>query len=212
MKALLTGFDAFGGALSNPSGEIALALAAELPPPPYSDVTAVVLPTVYSLAAARIIEAIEQMDPDVIVLFGLAASAAELRLERFALNVADSPEQDNAGSVLTATAVVADGPDAFSTRLDLATVAGRASADGHSPSISNHAGTFVCNYVYYTVLHRLAATGSRTDALFVHVPWSLPAPPESAAPAPGTALSLPVLAAARAVLAAVPAARRASAA
>jgi pyroglutamyl-peptidase len=172
MKALITGFEAFGGAAANPSAEIAARLAQIAPPAPLDTIESVVLPTVYQEAARHVREALAKSQPDLVVMFGLAARADRYRLERFAVNVADSPDPDNAGSILAGEPVVGSGPAAYRSGLDVAAIAARCA--GHGPSVSNHAGTFVCNYAYFTVLHEIAVAGAATQALFVHVPWTLP--------------------------------------
>lgn len=175
MKALVTGFDAFGGATANPSAEIAARLSRTSPPPPVDTLESLLLPTVYTEAARRMCNALATGRPDLIVMFGLAARTDCFRLERFAVNVADCPDPDNAGSVLEGQSIVGDGPAAYRTALDVGAIAARCGELGpHRPAVSNHAGSFVCNFAYFSVLHEIATTGARTAAVFVHVPWSLP--------------------------------------
>ena len=181
MRLMVSGFEPFGGDSTNPSREIALGLGAGPPPEPFSDCACLVLPTEYEDAAARLLGAVNAGRPDVLIMFGLAARSTAYRLERFALNLADCVDADNAGCVKRDAQIASDGPAALRTDLDLEWIANRTFAlTGHAPQISNHAGTFVCNFVYYSVLSQFALSqfaveAPNTTALFVHVPWAVDA-------------------------------------
>ncbi len=164
MTILITGFDAFGEHGSNPAEHIVQCLSGEVP--------TLLLPTRYDRAAALALEAIDLQTPDAVVMFGLAAKRQGMELERFALNVIESSVPDNDGIVGAGLPVVANGPAAYRTGVDLVAVQGRMVMAGHAVGISNHAGSFVCNHLYYSVLHALAERGQGRQALFVHVPWS----------------------------------------
>jgi pyroglutamyl-peptidase len=164
MTILITGFDAFGDHASNPAEHIVRRLAGEEP--------TLLLPTRYDRAAALALDAIERLRPETVVMFGLAAKRQTMELERFALNIIESPVPDNDGVVGAGLPVVADGPAAYRTSVDLVAVRGRMAVAGHAVGISNHAGSYVCNHLYYSVLHALAERGQGPRAVFVHVPWS----------------------------------------
>ena len=175
MRALISGFDPFAGMTVNPSAMLVEALAKEPAVEPFERVDAIVLPTVYARAAPHLIAAIRTLEPDLVMMFGLARRSDTIRLERFALNVADCSDPDNDGVVLAGAPVSSDGPTACATGLDLGAIVERFDVDGvASPRISNYAGTFVCNHVYYSVLQHREASGAVFEGLFVHIPPALP--------------------------------------
>lgn len=168
-RLLVTGFDAFGGRAFNPAEAIVRRLAEA---PPVSDFHALVLPTVYGEAARLALAAIEDRRPDLVVLFGLAESAAGLRLERFGLNSIDAPAADNAGAARPGEPVIPGAPHAFATPIDVHALAARLVPRVPDVSVSTNAGGYVCNHLYCSVLHAIETRGLATRALFVHVPWT----------------------------------------
>jgi pyroglutamyl-peptidase len=176
MKALITGFDAFGPHAFNPSGALAAALAERRPDflDPASECLG--LPTRYGAARALLTAALDRLRPDVALLFGLAASTQAIRLERFALNMNDAAAPDNAGEVASGLPIAADGPIAYATGFDLDPLLARLRGHGFDVVASSYAGGYVCNHAYYTALHRIAVTGLACKALFVHLPET---PPEA---------------------------------
>jgi pyroglutamyl-peptidase len=168
-RLLVTGFDAFGGRTFNPAEAIVRRLAAA---PPVGDFHALVLPTVYAEAARLTIGAVEDLHPDLVVMFGLAETAAGLRLERFGLNSIDAPLADNAGAARAGEPVVPGAAAAFATSIDVHALASRVATAVPDVSVSSHAGGYVCNHLYCSVLHAIESRGLSSRALFVHVPWT----------------------------------------
>jgi len=167
---LLTGFEPFGGESVNPSWEIARALdgwACE-----GHRVHAALLPCVFGDALLRLDEALAAYRPALVVCLGLAGGRTEISVERVAINVDDARIPDNSGRQPIDAAVEPGGPAAYFSTLPIKAIARDVGAAGLAASVSNTAGTFVCNHVFYALMHRLAMRPGLAQARggFVHVP------------------------------------------
>ncbi|WP_313277436.1 pyroglutamyl-peptidase I [Timonella senegalensis] len=165
-RVLLTGFEPFDGASSNPSIDAVELLADE--GLPAIDIVGRALPVEFAAGAQRLRELIAQCEPDVVVCVGLASGRNEVSVERVAVNVADARIPDNGGARPVDEELVAGGPAAYFSTLPIKSAVLAARAAGVAAGISNTAGTYVCNAAMY---HALDATqGSGTRAGFIHVP------------------------------------------
>ena len=169
---LLTGFEPFGGESVNPSWEIARALdgwACE-----GRTVRAVQLPCAFGDALGRLDEALAAHRPELVVCLGQAGGRTEISLERAALNVDDARIPDNLGRQPIDAAVVPGGPVAYFSTLPIKALARDLRDAGVAAAVSNTAGTFVCNHVFYALMHRLATVPALAHARggFVHVPYT----------------------------------------
>jgi pyroglutamyl-peptidase len=164
---LLTGFEPFAGDATNPSGE-AVHLVGERWAGPEDLVTAV-LPVTFSGATARMRELIGEHRPDVVIATGLAGGRAAITPERVAINLADARIPDNDGAQPLDEPVEASGPAAYFATLPVKAIAAAMADAGVPAAVSHSAGTFVCNA---TMCAALAASGDRTRAGFIHVPWA----------------------------------------
>src|SRR5262249_60108677 len=116
-----------------------------------------------------------------VVCLGVGRDRDALCLDRVALNLDDCEEPDNAGQSPAGQLIVADGPLAYWSTLPLERIRQALRARDVRVRITNHAGTYVCNHVFYVARHELETLGSRAPCGFIHVP--LPAAePESKAP------------------------------
>ncbi|HEU4778041.1 MAG TPA: pyroglutamyl-peptidase I [Telluria sp.] len=176
---LLTGFEPFNKETVNPAWEAVRALDG-VSGDGYV-VRAVQLPCVFGEAIRAIGEAIVQYDPALVIAVGQAGGRVDMSVERVAINVDDAPIMDNAQRQLVDEPVVAGGPAAYFSTLPIKAIVGALRADGIPASVSQTAGTFVCNHVFYGLMHRTA--GTRVKAGFIHIPYL----PEQAARHPGTA-------------------------
>lgn len=170
-RILVTGFDAFGGDAINPSWLAARALHGKRIAG--HRVVAAQLPTVFdeSLKVLRALLRVHR--PALVLCLGQAGGRAALSLERVAINVNDARIADNAGSQPIDTPVVAGAPVAYFTRLPIKAMHQAMQRAGVHAEVSQTAGTFVCNHVFYGLMHELA-TGRGFKAVrggFVHVPW-----------------------------------------
>ncbi len=151
---LLTGFEPFGGESVNPSWEIACALDGW--DCEGRTVRAVRLPCAFGDALQALDDALAAHRPELVVCLGQAGGRAEISLERAAINVDDARIPDNLGRQPIDAAVVPDGPAAYFSTLPIKALARDLRAAGVAAAVSNTAGTFVCNHVFYALMHRLA--------------------------------------------------------
>lgn len=179
MKALVTGFEPFGGDWLNPS----LEAVRRLPPRLGGlEIATGALPVVFDAALATLREAIAATGPDIVLGVGLAGGRAELSLERVAINIDDARIADNAGNRPIDRRIVAGGPAAYFATLPIKASAAALREAGLPAAISNSAGTFVCNHVFYGLMHEAAHAPKPFRAGFLHVPYL----PSQAARQPGT--------------------------
>jgi len=181
VNVLLTGFEPFDKDPVNPSWEVARALDGWQCAG--ATVRAVQLPCVFGQAIERLDEALLQWQPTLVISLGLAGGRVDITPERVAINVDDARIADNGGQQPVDTAVVHGGPAAYFSTLPIKAIVRDLRAQGLPASVSNTAGTFVCNHIFYALMHRLAKRGdpSRTRGGFVHLPWL----PQQAARTPG---------------------------
>jgi pyroglutamyl-peptidase len=169
---LLTGFEPFGGEAVNPSWEIARALDGW-----HCEgrvVRTALLPCAFGDALQRLDDALAAWQPELVLCLGQAGGRTEISIERAALNVDDARIPDNLGRQPIDAAVVAGGPAAYFSTLPIKAGARDLRAAGIAAAVSNTAGTFVCNHVFYALMHRLATLPAlaRTRGGFVHVPYT----------------------------------------
>lgn len=182
---LVTGFEPFGGDMLNPSWEAARALDGER----LGDAVFAArrLPCVVDDAGPVLIDAIEEVDPALVVCLGLAGGRTDISIERVAINVVDARIPDNAGRQPVDEPVVEGGPTAYFSTLPIKAMLRALHDDGIPASISSTAGTYVCNAVFYALSHYIATTRPSLRGGFVHVPY-LPAMATRHAAAPSLAL------------------------
>ena len=173
---LLTGFEPFNGAAINPSWEAVRALDGWSGPG--FAVVARQLPCVFGTALDVLRESIAGVKPDIVIAVGQAGGRSEISLERVAINVDDASIRDNAGNQPVDTPVAADGPAAYFTTLPVKAIVKALRLRGFPSGVSQTAGTFVCNHVFYGLMHH--AVGQPVKAGFIHVPFL----PEQAADRP----------------------------
>lgn len=167
---LLTGFEPFGGAAVNPSWEAVRLLDG------WSGdgfkVEVRLLPCVFGRAAEELLAFVDGLRPDVAIAVGLAGGRPEISIERIAINVDDARLADNAGRQPIDVPIAADGPAAYFTNLPIKAMVAAIRERGVKAGVSQTAGTFVCNHVFYALMHHLR--GQSVKAGFIHVPF-LPA-------------------------------------
>ena len=165
-KLLITGFDPFGGESVNPAYEAVCLLP---------DVVAEIklckleVPTEFVRSGAVLRDALAAERPDAVLCVGQAGGRAAITPERVAINLMDARIPDNAGFQPVDQPVVPGGPAAYFATLPVRRMAEAIEKAGIPAQISNTAGTYVCNDVFYRLLHRYRDTGKRVG--FVHVPF-----------------------------------------
>lgn len=182
-RVLVAGFEPFENDAVNPAWEIARALdgwACE-----GAVVRAVQLPCVFGRAIDALDAALTGPPLQLVLCVGAAGGRTEISMERAALNIDDARIPDNAGQQPIDLPVVKDGPAAYFSTLPIKAMVRDMRAAGLPAAVSNSAGTFVCNHIFYALMHRLATRPAlaHTRGGFVHVPYL----PEQAASKPGVA-------------------------
>ena len=164
---LLTGFEPFEGDTVNPSREAVRMLHGRRVCG--HRIVARVLPVEFGTSLAMLRRAIRETQPSLVLCTGLAASRATISLERIAINVDDARIPDNAGRQPIDLPVVAGGADAYFTTLPIKAIHAALRDAGIPSEVSQSAGTFVCNHVFYGLMHVLRGR-RRIRAGFMHVP------------------------------------------
>ncbi len=184
---LLTGFEPFGGESVNPAWLVAQALHGQTIAG--AKVQALCWPTEFGKAITHLQLALKQRRPSLVLVLGQAAGRADLTVERVAINVDDARIPDNAGAAPIDEAIVARGPAAYFSSLPIKAMVAAMQNAGLPASVSQTAGTFVCNHVFYGLMHALRRRPG-VRAGFMHVPLL----PEQAAAQGGEVLppSLPL--------------------
>ena len=166
---LLTGFEPFGDETINPSWEAVRALQGTRIGG--HRIEARCLPVVFGDANRQLRKAIAETKPVLVVCVGQAGGRAQLSLERVAINVDDARRPDNAGNAPIDAAIVADGPTAYFTSLPIKRLRQALQRAGIPAEVSQTAGTYVCNHVFYGLMHALRNKRGLRGG-FVHIPYS----------------------------------------
>ena len=168
MKALVTGFEPFGGEPINPALEALRRL-----PPRLGALTLAtrVLPTAFGRTLGALENAVLTTAPDIVLCLGLAGGRAALSLERVAINIDDARIPDNDGLQPIDLPVVAGGPAAYFATLPIKAATAALRQAGLPAVVSNSAGTFVCNHVFYGLMHLAAMRQPGLRGGFLHLPY-----------------------------------------
>jgi len=177
-RVLLTGFDPFGGEALNPSWEAVRRLDGEVVHG--HRVVAEQLPTRFGDSLRRLRTVLTRIKPALVICVGQAGGRSRVSLERVALNVDDARIADNAGKQPIDRPVVRGAPAAYFTSLPIKAQLAALQTAGLPAEISQTAGTFVCNHVFYGLMHALRDTPQIRGG-FVHIPFL----PEQAVTHPG---------------------------
>ena len=168
MKALVTGFDAFGGDKVNPSILAVRRLKRRLNG---IAIHTVELPTSYARSPIVLRAAIHEVQPDIVLGVGQAGGRAELCLERVAINVQDARIKDNDGKQPIDRPVVRDGPAGYFATLPIKACVAEMRKAGLPAAVSNTAGTFVCNHILYSLMDMASRSARPFRGGFLHVPY-----------------------------------------
>ena len=176
MKILMTGFDAFGGEAVNPSW---LSVNRTCQEAGGLTVIGACLPTEFSASLAQLQQLVETHRPDLIIAVGQAGGRSGISLERVAINIDDARIPDNAGWQPIDEPIHPAGEAAYFSTLPIKAIVQALRSAGIPAEVSNSAGTYVCNHVFYGLMH-LCRHIPGMRAGFVHIPYL----PEQAARLP----------------------------
>ncbi|WP_036770192.1 pyroglutamyl-peptidase I [Photorhabdus australis] len=166
---LITGFDPFDNETINPSWEAAKQLQGRRLCG--ARVEARQLPCVFDVSLACLYAAIDEIQPDLVISVGQAGGRPDITVERVAININDARIPDNQGNKPINTPIVVTGPAAYFSTLPINAIVKGLRKAGVPASISQTAGTFVCNHVMYGLLHHLAHTNPEIRGGFIHIPY-----------------------------------------
>lgn len=162
---LITGFDPFGGATVNPSWE-----AVERLPERIGNwkLCKLQIPTVFGLAAKTVLEKAQEVTPGAILCLGVAVGRSAVTPERIGINVRSARIPDNRGNQPSEEPVIPGGPDGLFSTMNVSAMAAAIEKLGLPGTVSNTAGTFVCNDTLYALLHHYRDSSVKVG--FIHVP------------------------------------------
>lgn len=166
-KLLLTAFTPFDGEKINPALE-----AVKLVKDRIGNLLIVKLevPTVFGKSIDTVREAIEREKPDFVLSIGQAGGRAEITPERVAINLDDARIPDNEGNQPIDETIFPDGENAYFSTLPVKAMVEAIRKEGLPSSLSNSAGTYVCNHLMYGILYYLDKRPGM-KAGFIHVPY-----------------------------------------
>ena len=169
MKALVTGFEPFGGDAINPSS-----LAVGRLKQQYGSVIVhtATLPCSFERSTRVLQDVIEKVTPDIVLCVGLAGGRSELCLERVGINVQDARIRDNDGKQPIDKPVVEGGPAAHFATLPIKACVAAMRQAGLAAAVSNTAGTFVCNHILYALMDIAGRHPTLLRGGFLHVPYA----------------------------------------
>ncbi|CTQ51938.1 Pyrrolidone-carboxylate peptidase [Roseibium album] len=168
---LLTGFEAFGNTPVNPAEQVANRLDGEVIEG--ARIVSRIIPNTFFVCIDAVKAALNEIGAEAVVMMGEYGGRATITVERIALNINDSTRyglKDNAGVELQDQPTAEDGPLAYQSTLPIRAMV-KAMRDGGVPAdISDTAGTFCCNHLFYGIRHHLAVTDSAVRAGWIHLP------------------------------------------
>ena len=170
MKVLVTGFDPFGGEKLNPALEAIKSLPSEIRG---AEVRWLEVPTVFYKSAKILEEEIRIYQPDIVLCIGQAGGRKGLTPERVAINQDDARIQDNEGNQPIDLPIRPDGASAYFSSLPIKAMVQAIKVVGLPASISNTAGTFVCNHLMYQALYLVEKKFPHVKAGFMHIPYMM---------------------------------------
>ena len=166
-KLLLTAFTPFDGERINPALEAVKLVKDKIG---NLEIIKLEVPTVFGKSIDTVREAIEREKPDFVLSIGQAGGRAEITPERVAINLNDARIPDNEGNQPIDEPIFPDGENAYFSTLPVKAMVEAIRREGLPSSLSNSAGTYVCNHLMYGVLYYLDKRPSM-KAGFIHVPY-----------------------------------------
>lgn len=168
MKFLITGFDPFGGQKINPAIEAVKRLPDQIEK---AEIIKLEIPTIFNESARIVKEAIEKNKPDYVINVGQAGGRAAITPERIAINLNEGSIPDNAGYKPVGEKIQVKGAAAYFTQLPIKAEVKAIRNVGLPAYISNTAGTYVCNHIFYQVQYLRATQFPNIKTGFIHIPF-----------------------------------------
>ena len=168
MKILVTGFDPFDGEKINPAIEAVKRLPDTIK---NAEIIKLEIPTAFNKCAEIVEKKIAEEKPDYVLNIGQAGGRAAITPERVAININDGQIPDNDGYRPLGEAIREDGDAAYFTQLPIRAEVKAVRDAGLPAEISNTAGTYVCNHIFYQVQYMRAKKFPYIKAGFIHIPF-----------------------------------------
>lgn len=168
MKILVTSFDPFGGEAINPAYEVVKGLPSEIKG---AEIIKLQVPTAFGESAELVKQAIDIHHPDVVLHLGQAGGRSAITPERIAINLDDARIPDNAGQQPIDQTIQEDGLPAYFSNLPVKAMVDSIRDAGIPSTVSNSAGTFVCNHLMYQSLYLSHQLADSFKAGFIHIPY-----------------------------------------
>ncbi len=170
LRILLTGFEPFGGETINPSMEAIRQLDLTTFP---AEIYLYEVPVAFYDSSRYVIERIHEIQPDIIMMIGQAGGRKDVSIERIAINVDDSAIPDNNGVLPKDDPISIFGESAYFSTLPIKAIVENIRKLHIPCHVSNSAGTYVCNHLFYSVMHELHERHMKhIKAGFIHVPYA----------------------------------------
>ena len=167
MKILVTGFDPFENEPTNPAIESVKKIDDEIEG---AKIVKLEIPTVFQKSADVVEAKIREIKPDVVLSVGQAGGRYGITVERVAINQDDARIKDNEGNQPIDVKIREDGQSAYFASVPIKAMVEEIKKEKLPASVSNTAGTFVCNHIMYQDLY-LAEKYGNIKAGFIHVPY-----------------------------------------
>lgn len=168
MKILITAFDPFGEDVINPALEAVKLVADKIG---NATVVKQEVPTVFRKSIEVVAEAIRREKPDAVICVGQAGGRFDLTPERVAINVDDARIKDNEGNQPIDMPIYENGETAYFSTLPVKAIVQEIRKAGLPSSVSNTAGTFVCNHLFYGLMYYINKEFNGIRGGFIHVPF-----------------------------------------
>ena len=160
-RILITGFEPFGKATLNPSGEIVKRINGE-------NIVTAILPVAYNSSATALLTLIEKHAPEIVIMLGQAEGRNQITPERIAINLDDARIADNEGVIRTNEEIIEGGPVAYRSTLPVIEIVDALKNADIPAAISLSAGAFLCNHIFYVAQNKYEGSSVRSG--FIHVP------------------------------------------
>lgn len=168
MRILVTAFEPFGKENINPSYEVLRSLDDHLED---VEIIETQLPVVFHISIDKAIEKIRETNPDAVLSIGQAAMRYDIGIERIAINIDDARIPDMAGQQPVDIPIDPQGPIAYFATIPVKKIVEEIKKEKIPASVSNTAGTYVCNHVMYGILNYIHKNDLPIKAGFIHLPY-----------------------------------------
>ena len=166
MKILISAFDAFNNQQINPTQQIIENLPQKIDS---VLIESILLPTVRYQSIKKLQDKIIETNPDFILMLGQASGLKGFHIERVAINIDDFRIKDNEGNQPIDEKISNHGKEAYFSTLPIKAITRNLANKGYIANISNSAGTFVCNHLFYGCAQFLDEKNMNIPFGFVHV-------------------------------------------